>query len=128
MSRKTNYRRSSSSALTPLIGGPKNNNTTGEKTPLLTSMAMSGSIMMNRSVASTVTGVGWGVATFLLVNTALGAGLLNYPYAYNQIGGVLMASLMQVVSVSAEISHSKQSNMTLILSICRFYSSSSLVQ
>lgn len=73
----------------------------GEKTPLLNSIAMSQSIITNKNVANTATGVGWGVATFLLVNTALGAGMLNYPYAYNQIGGVLIATLMQAVSVSA---------------------------
>lgn len=104
MSRRTNYRRPSSSALTPLISG-SNNKTTGDKTPLINSMAMSGSIMMNKSMANTATGVGWGVATFLLVNTALGAGMLNYPYAYNQIGGVLMASLMQVVSLKILFNH-----------------------
>ncbi|UYV67723.1 SLC38A7 [Cordylochernes scorpioides] len=38
----------------------------------------------------------WTVAAFLLVNTALGAGLLNYPYAYNKAGGILEASLLQV--------------------------------
>ena len=44
-------------------------------------------------------GIGWSAAAFLLVNTALGAGMLHYPYAYNQIGGVLNAALMQVVSL-----------------------------
>lgn len=42
-------------------------------------------------------GVGWGGAAFLLVNTALGAGMLNYPYAYHQIGGVMSAALIQVI-------------------------------
>lgn len=47
---------------------------------------------------TSIIGVSWGVAAFLLVNTALGAGMLNYPYAYNQVGGVLPATLMQIVS------------------------------
>lgn len=48
-------------------------------------------------VAETRTGVGWGGASFLLVNTALGAGMLNYPYAYHQIGGISAAALIQVI-------------------------------
>lgn len=36
-------------------------------------------------------------SAFLLVNTALGAGMLNYPYAYDQIGGILAAGLIQVI-------------------------------
>lgn len=71
-----------------------------EKTPLLNSMGAAAESLMNNSVvgADIQTGVSWGMAAFLLVNTALGAGMLNYPYAYNQIGGVLAAALMQVVS------------------------------
>jgi len=36
------------------------------------------------------------VAAFLLVNAALGAGVLNYPAAYDRIGGVMVATLLQV--------------------------------
>lgn len=70
-----------------------------ERTPLLNSNALSESIA-DKSVQlpDIQSGVSWGVAAFLLVNTALGAGMLNYPYAYNQIGGVLAAALMQIVS------------------------------
>jgi len=68
-----------------------------ERTPLLDSVAISESLVNNR-IGELQTGVSWGVAAFLLVNTALGAGMLNYPYAYNQVGGVLAASLMQIVS------------------------------
>lgn len=71
-----------------------------ERTPLLESAGMSESLI-NKSIrlpSEMPTGVSWGVAAFLLVNTALGAGMLNYPYAYNQIGGVLAAALMQIVS------------------------------
>ena len=35
---------------------------------------------------------------FLIVNAALGAGLLNFPKAFDQAGGVLVAVLVQVVS------------------------------
>lgn len=74
-----------------------------ERTPLLESAGMSESLI-NRSIRLPAepipTGVSWGVAAFLLVNTALGAGMLNYPYAYNQIGGILAAALMQIVSFS----------------------------
>jgi sodium-coupled neutral amino acid transporter 7/8 len=36
---------------------------------------------------------------FLVVNAALGAGLLNFPDAYQQAGGVLIAVLIQAVSI-----------------------------
>lgn len=42
-------------------------------------------------------GVSWQVAAFLLVNAALGAGVLNYPAAYDRIGGVLIATILQLV-------------------------------
>jgi sodium-coupled neutral amino acid transporter 7/8 len=35
-------------------------------------------------------------AVFLIVNAALGAGLLNFPQAYGQAGGVLTAMSIQV--------------------------------
>ena len=78
-----------------------NPSTTSDKTPLLNSMGAAAESIVNNSVmgGDIQTGVSWGMAAFLLVNTALGAGMLNYPYAYNQVGGVLVASLMQVVSV-----------------------------
>lgn len=71
-----------------------------EMTPLLdTSAGITESfVSMSIRVPELQTGVSWGVAAFLLINTALGAGMLNYPYAYNQIGGVLAATLMQIVS------------------------------
>lgn len=71
-----------------------------EKTPLLNSMGAAAESLVNNSVVGgdMQTGVSWGMAAFLLVNTALGAGMLNYPYAYEQIGGVWPAALMQVVS------------------------------
>ena len=69
-----------------------------EKTPLLNSIGAASEVMSKSMTGDVQTGLSWSVATFLLVNTALGAGMLNYPYAYNQIGGVLIASLTQVVS------------------------------
>lgn len=72
-----------------------------ERKPLLDS-GVDDSLTINKGVTdgvkSQLTGVSWGVAAFLLVNTALGAGMLNYPYAYNQIGGILAATLIQIVS------------------------------
>lgn len=43
-------------------------------------------------------GTSWPVAAFLLVNAALGAGVLNYPYAYDKAGGVYFAAFLQIVS------------------------------
>ncbi|GFR14900.1 hypothetical protein TNCT_339431 [Trichonephila clavata] len=42
-------------------------------------------------------GTSWPVAAFLLVNAALGAGVLNYPYAYDKAGGVFFAAFLQIV-------------------------------
>lgn len=56
---------------------------------------------LSSSQTSTFTGhksgISWGVAAFLLVNTALGAGVLNYPSAYEKAGGILAATIIQVV-------------------------------
>lgn len=45
------------------------------------------------------TGISWKVAAFLLVNAALGAGVLNYPAAYDRIGGVLIATVLQLALI-----------------------------
>ena len=45
-------------------------------------------------------GVNWGFASFLLVNAALGAGVLNYPVAYDRIGGITSATFIQLVLTS----------------------------
>ena len=45
-------------------------------------------------------GISWYFAVFLIVNAALGAGLLNFGKAYDNAGGVLISTLMQVVLVS----------------------------
>ncbi|CAG2165230.1 unnamed protein product [Oppiella nova] len=42
-------------------------------------------------------GAGWIMAAFLLVNAALGAGLLNYPVAYDRLGGVGISTIIQLI-------------------------------
>ncbi|KAJ8303160.1 hypothetical protein KUTeg_019556 [Tegillarca granosa] len=42
-------------------------------------------------------GSSWFSSVFLVVNAALGAGLLNFPDAYQQAGGVLVAVLIQAI-------------------------------
>ena len=42
------------------------------------------------------TGASWLTGTFLLVNAALGAGLLNYPVAYDRLGGIGFSTFVQV--------------------------------
>lgn len=41
----------------------------------------------------------WVMAAFLLINAALGAGLLNYPVAYDRLGGIVYASIIQGFAV-----------------------------
>ena len=43
-------------------------------------------------------GIGWFAAALLIVNTALGGGLLNFPKAFHEAGGVLIAAAVQAVS------------------------------
>ena len=47
---------------------------------------------------SIFTGSSWQSSVFLVVNAALGAGLLNFPDAYHKAGGVLVAVVIQAVS------------------------------
>ncbi|XP_059158344.1 sodium-coupled neutral amino acid transporter 7-like [Physella acuta] len=49
------------------------------------------------SSAAKKTGSGWFVSAFLVVNATLGAGILNFPMAYHQAGGVLAAVIVQTV-------------------------------
>ncbi|KAG8186393.1 hypothetical protein JTE90_004186 [Oedothorax gibbosus] len=44
------------------------------------------------------------MTSFLLVNTALGIGILNFPAAYDQAGGVMYATAIQVIMVTLMIS------------------------
>lgn len=39
----------------------------------------------------------WVMAAFLLVNASLGAGLLNYPVAYDRLGGIGLSTIVQVI-------------------------------
>jgi sodium-coupled neutral amino acid transporter 7/8 len=44
-------------------------------------------------------GISWYFAVFLIVNAALGAGLLNYGKSFDQAGGILISSVIQIVLV-----------------------------
>ena len=43
-------------------------------------------------------GISWYFAVFLIVNAALGAGLLNFGKAYDNAGGILISSFIQLVT------------------------------
>ncbi|KAG8193750.1 hypothetical protein JTE90_005048 [Oedothorax gibbosus] len=49
-------------------------------------------------------GTSWPASAFLLVNAALGAGVLNYPYAYDKAGGVAFAAFLQIIMMVVLIS------------------------
>ncbi|XP_059158330.1 sodium-coupled neutral amino acid transporter 7-like [Physella acuta] len=72
---------------------------------------------------------GWFAATFLVVNIALGTGLLNFPMAYHQSGGILWAVIIQsffmvfvvmAIFILAYCSDIKGSNtyQDVVLSLC----------
>ncbi|GFR96736.1 sodium-coupled neutral amino acid transporter [Elysia marginata] len=63
-----------------------------EETPIL-----SNEIRIQVVSKAPPSGSGWFGSAFLVVNAALGAGLLNFPLAYHQAGGVLMAIVMQSI-------------------------------
>ncbi|XP_064468599.1 sodium-coupled neutral amino acid transporter 7-like [Ornithodoros turicata] len=68
----------------------------GERSPLLhgrQTEKLSGSSISTPAVQQ---GIAWTVAAFLMVNTALGAGVLNYPAAYDRAGGIVSATIMQI--------------------------------
>ncbi|XP_037501504.1 putative sodium-coupled neutral amino acid transporter 7 isoform X3 [Rhipicephalus sanguineus] len=74
-----------------------------EKTPLLN---IQDAASFSKSSVSTPTveqGVAWTVAAFLLVNSALGAGVLNYPAAYDRAGGILAATLLQILMICLNV-------------------------
>ncbi|XP_023219875.1 putative sodium-coupled neutral amino acid transporter 7 isoform X1 [Centruroides sculpturatus] len=71
----------------------------GERVPL-SEVEHTGSIV----TPAVRSGASWPVAAFLLVNAALGAGVLNYPYAYHRAGGVYFAAFLQVLMVFLLIS------------------------
>ena len=45
----------------------------------------------------TSSGTTWYKATFLVINAALGAGLLNFPLAFEETGGVVAGNVAHVV-------------------------------
>lgn len=45
-----------------------------------------------------VSGSSWYAAVFLIINAALGAGLLNFPQAFDRAGGITVALSVQAVS------------------------------
>lgn len=49
-------------------------------------------------------GVNWVVAAFLIVNAALGIGILNFPAAYDQAGGIVSATVIQIVMLTVMMS------------------------
>lgn len=48
---------------------------------------------------TTNTGISWYFAVFLIVNAALGAGLLNFAKAFDNAGGILAATLIHLVNI-----------------------------
>ncbi|KAH9362061.1 hypothetical protein HPB48_002039 [Haemaphysalis longicornis] len=71
----------------------------GEKTPLFTSPVEEEFSESAVSMPAVQQGIAWTVAAFLLVNSALGAGVLNYPAAYDHAGGILAATFLQILMI-----------------------------
>ena len=53
----------------------------------------------NEEEPDTTGNISWIMAAFLLINAALGAGLLNYPVAYDRLGGIGFATAIQIFTV-----------------------------
>lgn len=72
----------------------------GERSPMLNGYRKDKFIESAVSTPAVQQGIAWTVATFLLVNTALGAGVLNFPAAYDRAGGIVSATVMQLVMLT----------------------------
>lgn len=75
----------------------------GEKAPLLNGPDEASFSESTISTPAIQQGVAWTVAAFLLVNSALGAGVLNYPAAYDRAGGILAATLLQILMICLNV-------------------------
>jgi sodium-coupled neutral amino acid transporter 7/8 len=54
-------------------------------------------------VGEFVLGTTWYASIFLVINAALGAGLLEFPYAFSQSGGITTALVVQTVSANLNL-------------------------
>jgi hypothetical protein len=61
-------------------------------------------------------GISWYFAVFLIVNAALGAGLLNFGKAFDNAGGILVSSIIHLVNL-----HRYEINIKKRNQICLFY-------
>ncbi|XP_023221953.1 putative sodium-coupled neutral amino acid transporter 7 [Centruroides sculpturatus] len=73
----------------------------GEKLPLIN--GRHGEKIENEEEAQPI-GVHWTVISFLLLNSALGCGILNFPNAFNRAGGVYVAFVLQLIMLCLMIS------------------------
>ncbi|KAH6947555.1 hypothetical protein HPB50_019743 [Hyalomma asiaticum] len=56
-----------------------------------------------RPLVPRIAGAAWTVGAFLLVNSSLGAGVLNYPAAYDRAGGIVTATFLQIFMVCLNV-------------------------
>lgn len=54
-------------------------------------------IVTDKYLCLMTAGTSWYASVFLVVNAGLGAGLLNFPAAYHQCGGIVVAVSIQAV-------------------------------
>lgn len=55
----------------------------------------------NQQIENRESGISWYFAVFLIVNAALGAGLLNFAKAFDNAGGILVSSIVHLVIQSS---------------------------
>lgn len=58
-------------------------------------------------------GISWYFAVFLIVNAALGAGLLNFSKAFDNAGGILISTIIQTVYFQLSFSFTKKKTFNL---------------
>lgn len=61
------------------------------------------SINSRRNDSNRTQGISWYFAVFLIVNAALGGGLLNFAHAYDDAGGIVVSSVVQSVCINSLI-------------------------
>jgi len=75
--------------------------TANERTSLLSSNQLNtdSKNIQEQTSRGNHSGISWYFAVFLIVNAALGAGLLNFAKAFNNAGGILAATLIHLVKL-----------------------------
>lgn len=78
-----------------------------EKSPLINRINANGAAVKSESPTPT-NGISWYSVAFGLANASIGVGILNYPFIYDRVGGIQLATFIQIVSWSLIVNDKSQ--------------------